>query len=51
MIKYKADTNSDNIIDMPELMAFISRWKANATEVTKAEVEEARGIWFSGGGY
>ena len=48
---HKADTNNDNQIDMPELMAFISRWKANATDVSKAEVEEARGIWFGGGGY
>ena len=47
---HKADTNNDNIINMPELMAFISRWKANATVVSKAEVEEARGIWFGGGG-
>jgi len=48
---HKADTNSDNLIDMPELMAFIARWKANATEVSKPEVEEARAIWFGGGGY
>jgi len=37
--------------NMPELMAFIARWKTNATDVSKAEVEEARNIWFSGGGY
>ena len=47
---HKADTNNDNQIDMPELMAFIARWKANATDVSKPEVEEARGIWFCGGG-
>ena len=29
MIKYKADTNSDKAFDMPELMAFIERWKTN----------------------
>ena len=48
---HKADTNNDNSIDMPELMAFIARWKANATDVSKAEVEDARGIWFGGGWY
>ncbi len=36
MTKHKTDTN--NIIDMPELMNFITRWKANATDVTKPEV-------------
>ena len=47
---HKADTNNDNQIDMPELMAFISRWKANSIDVSKAEVEDARNIWFGGGG-
>ena len=37
--------------NMPELMAFIARWKADARDVSKAEVEEARSIWFGGGGY
>jgi len=47
---HKADLNDDGSISMPELIAFIARWKAN-DDVTKAEVEEARGIWFSGGVY
>jgi len=47
---HKADTNHDSLIDMPELMAFIARWKAN-DGVSKAEVEDARNMWFSGGGY
>jgi len=50
-VQHKADKNNNSIINMPELMSFISRWKANATDVSKAEVEEARGIWFGGGGY
>ncbi|RLJ01151.1 MAG: hypothetical protein DRP06_00180 [Candidatus Aenigmatarchaeota archaeon] len=48
---HKADTNHDNLIDMPELMSFIARWKADSNEVNKSEVEEARNIWFSGGVY
>ncbi len=51
MIKHKADANNDNLIDMLERMAFIARWKADANDVSKAEVEEARGIWFGRGGY
>ena len=47
---HKADTNSDNLIDMPELMSFISRWKTN-DNVTKQEVEEARNFWYGGGNY
>ncbi|MEA1924246.1 MAG: hypothetical protein U9M95_00095 [Candidatus Altiarchaeota archaeon] len=47
---HKTDTNNDNLIDMPELMAFIARWKAS-DGVSRAEVEEARDIWFSGGVY
>lgn len=50
MTNYKADTNSDGVIDLPELMAFIARWKANDA-VTREEVEEARGVWFGGGNY
>ncbi|RLJ00711.1 MAG: hypothetical protein DRP06_01315 [Candidatus Aenigmatarchaeota archaeon] len=46
---HKADTNNDSIIDMPELMAFIARWKADSNDVNKSEVEEARNIWFGGG--
>ena len=49
-VYHKADTNNDGIIDTPELMMFIGRWKAN-DNVTKQEVESARGIWFGGGGY
>ncbi|MEA1924542.1 MAG: DUF4091 domain-containing protein [Candidatus Altiarchaeota archaeon] len=48
--EHQADLNSDGIINMPELIAFISRWKAG-DGITKSEVEEARGIWFSGGVY
>ncbi|MEA1925078.1 MAG: hypothetical protein U9M95_04340 [Candidatus Altiarchaeota archaeon] len=47
---HKADINSDGIINTPELMLFIARWKAG-DGVTKTEVEEARGVWFSGGVY
>jgi len=36
---------------MPELMSFIARWKADSNDVNKTEVEEARNIWFGGGGY
>ncbi|MEA1925075.1 MAG: hypothetical protein U9M95_04325 [Candidatus Altiarchaeota archaeon] len=45
---HKADLNDDGIIDMPELMVFIGRW-TTGDGVTKQEVEEARGIWFTGG--
>jgi len=45
-----ADLNDDGVIDMPELMLFIARWKAG-DGVSKAEVEEARDIWFVGGVY
>ncbi|RLJ00663.1 MAG: hypothetical protein DRP06_01595 [Candidatus Aenigmatarchaeota archaeon] len=48
---HKADTNSDGLIDMPELMSFIARWKADSNDVNKTEVEEARNIWFGGGEY
>ncbi|MEA1924605.1 MAG: hypothetical protein U9M95_01920 [Candidatus Altiarchaeota archaeon] len=47
---HKADLNDDGIIDMSELIAFISKWKVG-DGVTRAEVEEARGIWFGGGSY
>ncbi|MEA1924238.1 MAG: hypothetical protein U9M95_00055 [Candidatus Altiarchaeota archaeon] len=47
---HKADINDDRVIDMPELMLFIARWKAN-DGVTKAEVEEVKDIWFGGGDY
>ncbi|MEA1924241.1 MAG: hypothetical protein U9M95_00070 [Candidatus Altiarchaeota archaeon] len=47
---HKADLNDDGLINMPELMVFIARWKA-CDGVSKEEVEEARGIWFSGGVY
>ncbi|MEA1924432.1 MAG: hypothetical protein U9M95_01030 [Candidatus Altiarchaeota archaeon] len=47
---HKADINDDGVISMPELMLFISRWKAD-DGVSKAEVEQARDIWFTGGGY
>ena len=48
---HEADTDNDGVIDMPELMAIIARWKANSTDISKAEVEEARGVWYGGGGY
>jgi len=35
---------------MPEMMAFIGRWKVN-DGVTRHEVEEARDIWFTEGVY
>ncbi|MEA1925000.1 MAG: hypothetical protein U9M95_03935, partial [Candidatus Altiarchaeota archaeon] len=47
---HKADLNDDGVINMPELMAFIARWKAN-DNVTNQEVEEVRDIWFNGGVY
>ncbi|MEA1925025.1 MAG: right-handed parallel beta-helix repeat-containing protein [Candidatus Altiarchaeota archaeon] len=47
---HKVDTNDDGIINMPELMLFIVRWKAG-DGVTKAEVLDARDIWFTGGVY
>ena len=47
---HNADLNDDGIINMPELMAFIARWKAG-DGVSKTEVEEARDIWFTGGMY
>ncbi|MEA1924247.1 MAG: hypothetical protein U9M95_00100 [Candidatus Altiarchaeota archaeon] len=47
---HKADINDDGLIDMRELIGFIGRWKAN-DGVTKAEVWEARDIWFTGGIY
>ncbi|MEA1924607.1 MAG: choice-of-anchor Q domain-containing protein, partial [Candidatus Altiarchaeota archaeon] len=47
---HKADINDDGVINMHELIAFIARWKA-CDGVTRAEVEEARDIWFAGGGY
>ncbi|MEA1925292.1 MAG: right-handed parallel beta-helix repeat-containing protein [Candidatus Altiarchaeota archaeon] len=47
---HQADLNDDGIINMPELMAFIARWKIS-DGVSKSEVEEARDIWFSGGVY
>ncbi|MEA1925001.1 MAG: hypothetical protein U9M95_03940 [Candidatus Altiarchaeota archaeon] len=47
---HKADLNDDDIIDMPELMAYLARWKAG-DGVSKAEVEDARGIWLAGGVY
>ncbi|MEA1924244.1 MAG: hypothetical protein U9M95_00085 [Candidatus Altiarchaeota archaeon] len=47
---HKADLNDDGIINMPELISFIARWKA-CDGVSKEEVEEARDIWFTGGVY
>ncbi|MEA1924250.1 MAG: hypothetical protein U9M95_00115 [Candidatus Altiarchaeota archaeon] len=47
---HKADLNDDGVIGMPELMIFIGRWKAG-DGVTKAEVEDARGLWLGGGVY
>jgi len=47
---HQADTNQDSVINMPELIAFIARWKTG-DGVTKQEVEGARNIWFSGGVY
>jgi len=47
---HKADLNDDGLINIPELMAFIDRWKAS-DGVTKTEVLDARDIWFSGGVY
>ena len=47
---HKADINDDGVINMPELMAFIARWKAG-DGVSKAEVLDARDIWFSEGNY
>ncbi|MEA1925077.1 MAG: hypothetical protein U9M95_04335 [Candidatus Altiarchaeota archaeon] len=40
---HKADINDDGVIDMPEFMAFIARWKSD-DGVSGAEVEQARGI-------
>ena len=47
---HNADLNDDGIINMPELIAYLARWKAS-DGVTKAEVEGARDIWFTGGDY
>ncbi|MEA1924240.1 MAG: hypothetical protein U9M95_00065 [Candidatus Altiarchaeota archaeon] len=47
---HKADLNDDGVINMPELISFIARWKA-CDGVTKQEVEEVRDIWFGGGDY
>ena len=47
---HKADLNDDGVISMAELISFIARWKAN-DNVTKADVEGARDIWFTGGIY
>ncbi|MEA1924606.1 MAG: hypothetical protein U9M95_01925 [Candidatus Altiarchaeota archaeon] len=47
---HQADLNDDGVINMPELMVYIARWKAD-NGVSRKEVEEARGIWFSGGVY
>ncbi|MEA1924433.1 MAG: chondroitinase-B domain-containing protein [Candidatus Altiarchaeota archaeon] len=47
---HKADLNDDGIINMPELMVFIGRWKTG-DGVTKQEVGGARDIWFIGGVY
>ena len=45
-----ADLNDDGVINMKELISYIARWKAN-NGVSRAEVEEARDIWFNGGVY
>jgi len=47
---HKADLNDDGVIDMPELISYITRWKAS-DGVTRAEVLDAREIWFTGGVY
>jgi len=44
---HEADLNEGGVIDMPELMVIIARWKAS-DDVTKSEVEGARYIWFTG---
>jgi len=31
---------------MPELRAFIARWKTDSKDANKTEVEEARGVWW-----
>ncbi|MEA1924992.1 MAG: right-handed parallel beta-helix repeat-containing protein, partial [Candidatus Altiarchaeota archaeon] len=46
----RCDLNGDGIVDMPELMTYTARWKTD-DGVTRQEVEEARDIWFRGGGY
>ncbi|MEA1925079.1 MAG: hypothetical protein U9M95_04345 [Candidatus Altiarchaeota archaeon] len=48
--RHRADLNDDGVINMPELMIFIARWKAG-DGITRSEVLEARDIWFSGGVY
>ena len=47
---HQADLNDDGVINMKELIAFITRWKAS-DGVTRAEVLDAREIWFTGGIY
>jgi len=47
---HKADLNDDGVINMKELISFIARWKAS-DGVTRAEVLDAREIWFTGGMY
>ena len=47
---HEADLNDDGILGMSELISYIARWKVG-DGVSRAEVEEARSIWFSGGVY
>ena len=47
---HKVDLNDDGVINMKELISFIARWKAG-DGVSKAEVLDAREIWFIGGRY
>ena len=45
---HEADTNQNGCIEIPELNAFIDRWKVNSQDVTVREIMEAIGLWTKG---
>lgn len=45
---HKPDTNCNSCIEMPELTAFIDRWKISNQDVTLRELIEAIGLWKKG---
>jgi parallel beta-helix repeat protein len=48
---YKADSNQNGHVEMPELTAFLDKWKVNSSNVTIREIIEAMGFWRNGLAY
>jgi len=45
---HKSDSDCDGCVSMPELNAFIDRWKLNNQDVSIRELIEAIGLWKGG---